>query len=574
MLDGDVNHAPTIDSLYDQAIVAGQTLTFGGSATDPDGDSLTYSLDGAPDGASIDASGQGTWTSSETLTPGNYGITIRVTDSGEPALSDEKSFTVVVSAPNHAPTLGSISNSSIGGGDTISFTAGATDVDGQTLVYSLDAGAPDGASIDGATGAFTWTAAETLTPGNYGFTVRVTDTGVVHLSDARSFTVTVSAPNQAPTFAEFSDVSIVAGDSISFTASATDPEGQTLTYSLGEGAPAGASIDASTGAFSWATSADLPAGTYSVTIRATDSGAPARTGAQSFSVVVSAVNQAPTLRDLSDASVVAGDTISFTAAATDPEGQSITYSLEDGAPAGASIDASTGAFSWATSVNLTPGIYAIAIRATDNGQPQKSDTKSFNVIVTAANTAPTTGGLADLTVDEDAADTVIGLQSSFSDAEDSPSELAYGVESNSNSDLVSAWIDASTGALTLNYAAHSHGTSQITVRATDTGGLSVATTFTVTVNHVNHAPVISGFSGAPQYGDYWTFSGSVSDVDDDIVGCNVTIGGQFGLTATVDSNGTFSVTAQCCGMQCGEFSAQTQDSSGLASNSAVYYVYV
>ena len=51
------------------------------------------------------------------------------------------------------------------------------------------------------------------------------------------------------------------------------------------------------------------------------------------------------------------------------------------------------------------------------------------------------------------------------------------------------------GSLTLDYAAAQNGTADITVRATDAGGLWVESTFTVTVNPVNDAPVFDNSGG-------------------------------------------------------------------------------
>src|SRR5262249_50103985 len=60
------------------------------------------------------------------------------------------------------------------------FTANATDSDvpAQSLTFSL-VGAPAGATIDGSTGAFSWTPTEAQGPGSYPFTVRVGDGAAV-----------------------------------------------------------------------------------------------------------------------------------------------------------------------------------------------------------------------------------------------------------------------------------------------------------------------------------------------------------------------------------------------------------
>ena len=98
------------------------------------------------------------------------------------------------------------------------------------------------------------------------------------------------------------------------------------------------------------------------------------------------------------------------------------------------------------------------------------------------NTPPTTTGIGDIEVAEDAANTIIDLFAAFEDAEDLDADLTYTIQSNSNAGLfTSVSIDDVAGMLTLDYAPDTTGTADITVRATDTGGLFVDTTFTVTV---------------------------------------------------------------------------------------------
>ena len=60
-----------------------------------------------------------------------------------------------------------------------------------------------------------------------------------------------------------------------------------MSYALGPGAPAGASINTTNGVFSWTIPGGQPTGTYPITILASDSGAPSLTSTQSFNVLVS-----------------------------------------------------------------------------------------------------------------------------------------------------------------------------------------------------------------------------------------------------------------------------------------------
>ena len=94
---------------------------------------------------------------------------------------------------NNPPVLASIPNWIAARNGLVSFTASATDPDAaaQSLVYSLDAGSPSGASINSSNGLFTWTPSNAQAFGPYTLTARVVDTGSPQMSDAQTFTITV-----------------------------------------------------------------------------------------------------------------------------------------------------------------------------------------------------------------------------------------------------------------------------------------------------------------------------------------------------------------------------------------------
>jgi hypothetical protein len=74
------------------------------------------------------------------------------------------------------------------------------DVPANALAFSLDSGAPSGASITAA-GVFTWTPTEAQGPGSYPVTVRVRDNGSPALEDFETFTISVNEVNVAPELA-------------------------------------------------------------------------------------------------------------------------------------------------------------------------------------------------------------------------------------------------------------------------------------------------------------------------------------------------------------------------------------
>ncbi|MDT8381827.1 MAG: putative Ig domain-containing protein, partial [Brevefilum sp.] len=110
-----------------------------------------------------------------------------------PVLCDTEEITVTVAELNQAPVLGAIGNKTVDELSLLSFTATGTDPDlpANTLTFSLE-GAPIGASIDPASGAFSWTPTEAQGPGQYTFTVKVCDNGTPVLCDTEPITVTVN----------------------------------------------------------------------------------------------------------------------------------------------------------------------------------------------------------------------------------------------------------------------------------------------------------------------------------------------------------------------------------------------
>lgn len=132
------------------------------------------------------------------------------------------------------------------------------------------------------------------------------------------------------------------------------------------------------------------------------------------------------------------------------------------------------------------------------------------------NTGPT-GSLADVTVSEDSADTVIDLAANLTDQEHSAAELVYSIVSNTNPGLFSSVnVDNGTNLLTLDYAPEQSGTANITVRTTDPFGMSFDQSFTVTVNSFDDIPLVSSAGFTVDEGNSFTLSATqlqASDAD-------------------------------------------------------------
>jgi PKD repeat protein len=451
------------------------TLTFTATATDPDaGQTLTFSLDaGAPAGATINGStGAFSWTPTEAQGPGTPSITVRVTDNGSPALDDFETIVVTVNEVNSAPVLAAIGNKTVNELATLAFTATATDSDipANTLTFSLDPGAPAGAAITSG-GAFSWTPTEGQGPGSYPVTVRVTDNGSPAMNSFEALTITVNEVNVAPVLAAIGNKTTNQGSTLTFTATATDADipANTLTFSLDPGAPAGATINGSTGAFSWTPS---NSGTFPVTVRVTDNGTPALSDFEVIAITVQAVNHPPVLAQPSDMTVNEGATADQPLSATDPDGDTVTFSKVSG-PAFMTVDGS---------IHLAPGssdagTYTGTVKATDSGSPPLSDQKSLQITVINVNGAPTANADGPYNGSVNAPVNFDGTGSTDPDGD----ALTY------------AWNFGDTGTgsgATPSHTYTAEGTFNVTLRVTDPDGLYDDDTTTATIRARVEAEIV------------------------------------------------------------------------------------
>ncbi|MFH0924834.1 MAG: S8 family serine peptidase [bacterium] len=106
---GKENFSPILNELQDKSAIIGENLTIVVSATDPNGDALTYSATPLPKGATFDATtGEFFWTPENSQT-GSIKITFAVEDGRGGEDSQEVNITVATSYPH---TIGVTSSDS------------------------------------------------------------------------------------------------------------------------------------------------------------------------------------------------------------------------------------------------------------------------------------------------------------------------------------------------------------------------------------------------------------------------------------------------------------------------------
>jgi hypothetical protein len=296
----EINLPPQLTVPANQIIDELTPLAVSASATDPDipANTLTFSLNAAPAGMTIDPNtGAISWVPTETQGPSTNTVVVVVTDDNPWAvnaqhLSATNSFTVLVREINTPPQLTVPGSQTVDELTPLNVSASATDSDipANALTFSL-LNAPQGMTINPATGAIAWTPTEAQGPSTNMIAVVVTDfnplaANAQHLSVTDSFTVIVREVNSAPTLQSITNQTVHFGNLLSVQASASDSDipANVLTFSLDQ-PPQGMVINAATGLITW-TPLLTQVGTFPVTVRVTDNGVPSLSATTTFNVTV------------------------------------------------------------------------------------------------------------------------------------------------------------------------------------------------------------------------------------------------------------------------------------------------
>ena len=235
--------------------------------------------------------------------------------------------------------------------------------------------------------------------------------------------------------------------------------------------------------FTWTTTNADTNSVHSITVKVTDNGSPPMSATAGFSVTVlppPPPNHSPLLFPVENTSAHIGSALIITNLAYDEDPQdTLRFSLDPGAPAGAGIDPVSGVFRWTPTDADSNTTRYITIRVTDNGAPPKSASATFSVVVLpkSPNSPPVLSPIGDRIVH---AGTTITLTNWASDP-DPGDDLSFSLDDASPSD---AAIDVATGVFTwTTMEAESNTTNSITVQVTDDGEppLTAAVSFAVVV---------------------------------------------------------------------------------------------
>ena len=472
-----VNQGPVLtDTIAHQDLAVGDTVTLdvSGTFTDPDGDTLTLTVE-SEDTTVATASLDGTMLTLVGIDVGTSFVSLTATDPG--GLSATQVFAAFVASGNQAPMAeGEIAaqNVKVGESATVDVSGNFSDPDDDELMYMAASSDDDiaTASVSGAEVTVTGVAAGSAT-----VTVTATDPG--DLSATQTFDVTVVVGNQAPVaVGEIAAQTVTAGESATVDVSGnfSDPDDDELIYMA-----ASSDDDIATASVSGAevTVTGVAAGSATVTVTATDPGDLSAT--QTFDVTVAVGNQAPVaVGEIEAQAVEVGDsaTVDVSGNFSDPDDDELMYMA-----ASSDDDIATASVSGAevTVTGVAAGSATVTVTATDPGD--LSATQTFDVTVNAANQGPEisdTVPVHDLlfvtgTEEDDTMTTVVlDMAAYFSDPDGD--ELVYMA---SSSDDAIAMVESVEGSLVTTVAVSSdtsfaHDTTMLTVTAMDPDGLSVS----------------------------------------------------------------------------------------------------
>ncbi|WP_423927927.1 Ig-like domain-containing protein [Candidatus Palauibacter sp.] len=455
------NRAPeAVDAIPAQTVFAGQTASVDASIyfRDPDGDPLTYTATSSnPEVA--------------TATVAAAMITIRAVASGVAVVTVSASDpdggaarqTVQVTVPNRAPeAVGAIPERTLSVGETgtVDVSSYFSDPDGDTLSYtaaSSNAGVAE-ASVSGSSVVITALARGVVT-------VTVTAHDPRGLAAQQRFQLTV--PNRVPEAVDAIPAQTVfAGQAASVDASLyfRDPDGDPLTYTA---MSSNAEVATATVAAATVTIRAIASGVATVTVNASD---PAG-GAAQQTVQVAVPNRAPeAVGEIPARTVSAGETaaVDMSPYFSDPDGDELSYTAAS-SNAGVVVAEVSGDSVVVTS--LARGVATVTVTARD----PRGLAAQQRFQVTVANRAPEAVGEIPAQAVSAGETATVDVSPYF--REPDGDALSY-TASSSNAGVARAEVSGSSVVV----SALAGGMATVTVTARDPGGLSVSSSFGVSVS--------------------------------------------------------------------------------------------
>jgi hypothetical protein len=405
---------------------------------------------------------------------------------------------------NHAPTISGTPGTTVAQDAAYSFTPTAADSDNDPLIFGIDA-KPAWAAFNTSTGQISGTPTAANVGTYRGIVVWVSDGKSQTLLPAFDLTVTGNATtNRAPSISGTPTVSVVAGTAYTFRPTASDPDGNALTFSI-RNRPAWASFSAADGTLS-GTPLVANVGTFAdINISVSDGQSAVALPAFSIVVTPPTGNTPPVISGTPMTSVAAGTAYAFVPTASDADGNTLTFSVT-GLPSWASFSTTMGQISGTPPAGTTGTFSGIVISVSDGSATVSLPAFSITVTAPTMNHAPTISGTPATTARQG---TAYSFQPSAADADSDP--LTFAIANRPTW----ATFNVNTGLLTGTPGASNIGTfTNIVISVSDGKASTPLPAFSITVASSNTPPVISGTPPTTAtVGTQYTFTPTASDAN-------------------------------------------------------------
>lgn len=279
------NNTPVFDVLEDKTGKENEQLQFIVNATDQDGDVLTYEADALPVGANFDQETHTFRWVPDFDQSGRYENVKFIVSDGVATI--EKTIVITIDNVNRAPQLLTIGNKNVDEGKVLQFSVDAYDPDtSDNLTYTV-LNLPSGASFDSVNKIFSWIP-DYNQANNYEVTFGVEDNGGLKAQEI--VVITVNNVNRVPVIDPISDKTVEVGRSLQFVVTASDPDGDSLNYSIAD-LPAGAIFNTQTRTFIWSPQG-VQVGVHTITVIVSDG---FLESSQNVTITVKSDKTAPTI---------------------------------------------------------------------------------------------------------------------------------------------------------------------------------------------------------------------------------------------------------------------------------------
>ncbi len=539
------------------------------TAIDPDGDSVSYVVSSSNSTILTVAETNGILTL--TPQPNKYGVVTVEVNATANGLSDSEEFNVTIVSINDAPIL--IKPNDLNLSEDFSdfnITLNGSDIDSSSLTYN--AISRDSSKVTTSISGNILTLHSVLNAnGVVTIDLNVTDGDLI---DSQTFDINVSSVDDAPIFANISDINKTEDDgSFTININASDVESQTIEYNVSSSNSSIATVSVTSDGNITVTPVENANGIVTIEVNASSNGL---TTTKTFDINISSIEDIPVLGTITNPIGKNEDFSDFniTLSASDGDDDNYTFSATSHDTNIATVSIENNNTLVISSVANGYGDVNITVRVTQDNNSSLYDEQNITLHVNAVNDAPTFDtNLTSFTIDED--NGTINFELNVSDIEGS--DLNITVESNNTNiiTVLKGWDELVSQAnysnldFNISTVSNAYGNVQITITVND-GDKNATQIFDINVTAVDDAPTLQAITNQIKQEDASDFNITLISNDEDGDDINYTaksnntsiatvsiVDGKLVVTPLSNANGVITVEVNATAN--GQIATQTFD---------------